>query len=83
MQQKPVQNRPWYKEPWPWVAIAIPVSAMIMGFTTLYLAVSNPDPVILDEQKYQEISSGLKAQSASETAPEVQGEAGESSDGEH
>ena len=42
-------RKPWYKEPWPWVAIAIPASAVIMGFTTLYLAVSNPDPVIVDD----------------------------------
>ena len=23
--------KPWYKEPWPWVAIAIPGAAVIMG----------------------------------------------------
>ena len=77
------QIKPWYKEPWPWVAIAIPASAVIMGFTTLYLAVSNPDPVIVDDQKYREISSGLKAQSTSESEAAEQGEAGDSSDGEY
>jgi len=83
MRKTTEQHRPWYKEPWPWVAIAIPASAVIMGFTTLYLAVSNPDPVIVDDQKYREISSGLKAQSASESEAAEQGEAGDSSDGEY
>lgn len=83
MRNSTEQNRPWYKEPWPWVAIAIPLCAVIMGFTTLYLAVSNPDPVILDDQKYREISSGLKAQGTQKPEPAGQGEAGESSDGEH
>lgn len=76
-------NRPWYREPWPWVAIAIPGSAVIMGFITLYLAITNPDPVIIDEQRYEEISSGLKAQPTPAPGQTGQGDAGESSDGEH
>ena len=81
--QKPRNERPWYKEPWPWVAIAIPGAAVIMGITTLVLAISNPDPVIVDDQKYREISSGLKAQGAVESVSAEQGEAGDSSDGEN
>jgi hypothetical protein len=54
--------KPWYKEPWPWVAIAIPGAAVVMGITTLILALNNPDPVIVTDQDYREISSGLKAQ---------------------
>ncbi len=56
------QNRPWYREPWPWVIIAIPLAAVIMGITTLYLAVSNPDYLVIDEQKYKEIKSEFRAQ---------------------
>ena len=55
--------RPWYKEPWPWVAIAIPAAAVIMGVITFYLAVSNPDYLVVDEQQYREIKSELQAQS--------------------
>ena len=60
------QLKPWYKEPWPWVAIAIPGAAVIMGITTLILAINNPDPVIIDDKTYQELHSSLKAQQTSE-----------------
>ena len=76
-------QRPWYREPWPWVAIAIPGLAVIMGITTLVLAISNPDPVIVDEQKYRAITSELKAQAGEEAADSEQGDAGDSSDGAH
>lgn len=58
------QNRPWYKEPWPWVAIAIPGAAVIMGIITFYLAVSNPDYLVVDEDQYRELKSELRAQQA-------------------
>jgi hypothetical protein len=54
--------RPWYKEPWPWVAIAIPAAAVIAGAITFYLAVSNPDYLVLEEDRHQELESGLRAQ---------------------
>ena len=42
------QLKPWYRYPWPWVAIAIPAAAVIMGMTTLYLALTNPDYLVVD-----------------------------------
>jgi hypothetical protein len=62
----PSAQRPWYREPWPWVAIGIPAIAVLMGLTTLYLALANPDYLVVDEQQYDVIRSELKAQ---ETAP--------------
>ena len=59
-----VAAKPWYREPWPWVAIAIPGAAVIMGMITLYLALTNPDYVVVDDAEYKEIRSELKAQSA-------------------
>ena len=59
------RSLPWYKEPWPWVIIAIPASAVIMGFITLYLAISHPDHLVVEPEKYQEISSELRAQTPS------------------
>ena len=56
--------RPWYREPWPWVAIAIPAAAMIMGAVTLYLALANPDYLVVEDQQYQQIKSELRAQQA-------------------
>ena len=67
--------KPWYKEPWPWVAIAIPGAAVIMGITTLVLALNNPDPVIVTDDDYREIRSGLKAQQEPSTADDASGEA--------
>jgi hypothetical protein len=57
-------GKPWYKEPWPWVAIAIPGAAVIMGLTTLYLALANPDYLVVEETEYREIKSELRAQPA-------------------
>lgn len=68
----PAQPRPWYREPWPWVAIAIPAAAVIMGLTTLYLALANPDYLVVEEEQYREIRSELRAQPAAgpETTPQ-------------
>ncbi len=71
MKNDNTEHKPWYKEPWPWVAIAIPGAAVIMGVTTLVLALSNPDPLVVDEGTYQKISSSLKAQQAEEPAAPV------------
>lgn len=56
------QILPWYRYTWPWVAIAIPAIAVVGGMFTLYLAITNPDPPMVDEQRYQEIRAKLRAQ---------------------
>ena len=76
------QHKPWYKEPWPWVAIAIPGIAVIMGITTLVLALKNPDPVMVTDRDYEQIRSGLKAQQAPDAAAENQESAPARDDGE-
>jgi hypothetical protein len=58
--------KPWYRYPWPWVAIGIPAAAILMGLTTLYLALANPDYLVVEKQQYDVIESELKAQ---DTAP--------------
>jgi hypothetical protein len=60
--------RPWYKEPWPWVLIAIPLLTVIASGFTFWLAVSNPDYLVVDQPEYNEVKSGLRAQSDSEAA---------------
>ena len=77
------QHRPWYREPWPWVAIAIPLAAVIMGMTTLYLAVSNPDYLVVDDQQYDEIKSELRAQAPPETGQTDQEVPRDQDDGAH
>ncbi len=68
MNEEQKQDKPWYRYPWPWVAIAIPGAAVIMGITTLVLALNNPDPLIVDDETYRELRSDLKAQQSSEAS---------------
>ena len=83
MREQSTDLRPWYKEPWPWVAIAIPGAAVIMGIITLYLAVSNPDYLVVDEQQYREIKSELQAQPAIDNGQAGQGAKRGQDDGDH
>jgi hypothetical protein len=89
------QHKPWYREPWPWVAIAILAAAVVMGVTTLILAISNPDPLVVDDRTYRALRSELTAdqaraeaekaaaESAADPADETRGESGDPNDGEH
>jgi hypothetical protein len=61
-----VQTRPWYTYPWPWVAIAIPALAVIQGLLTLYLAITHPDPLVIDSDEYQRVHATLHAQGDSQ-----------------
>ena len=53
--------RPWYREPWPWVLIAIPLLTIIACAFTFWLAISYPDYLVLDEQEYGAVKAGLSA----------------------
>ena len=43
------QNRPWYREPWPWLLAAIPFATVIAGGVTLSLAISTEDSLVADD----------------------------------
>jgi len=60
--QTPVVIEPWYKQFWPWFIIALPASVVIASFFTLYLAVTNPDHLVVTDHEYRELKSELKAQ---------------------
>jgi hypothetical protein len=77
------QLKPWYRYPWPWVAIAVPAIAVIMGMTTLYLALTNPDYLVVEEQQYNEIKSDLRAQQASDASQSDQDVSRDQEDGDH
>jgi hypothetical protein len=77
------QPLPWYRYAWPWVAIAIPAAAVIGGLFTLYLAISNPDPLIVEDQQYQELRSGLLADPNVQSDPAAPGSARDDVDGDH
>ncbi|MGB5178741.1 MAG: FixH family protein [Gammaproteobacteria bacterium] len=45
--QKP--KRPWYREPWVWLIIALPMTAVIASMFTIYKAVSTADGLVVDD----------------------------------
>ena len=59
---------PWYRQFWPWFIIALPAAAVVASFVTLWLAISRPDYVVLDEDDYQRLKSGLKGQAVEQKA---------------
>lgn len=56
--------RPWYREPWVWVLIALPAITIIGCAITIWLAISRPDYRVVDEQSYEQLQSGFHAQQA-------------------
>jgi hypothetical protein len=53
---------PWYRQFWPWFIIAIPSMAVIGGFVTLWLALTYPETLVVDDSQYKQIRTELKAQ---------------------
>ena len=53
--------RAWYREPLVWLIISFPLSAVIAGFFTLYLAIISKDGLVVDDyyQKGKEINMSL------------------------
>ena len=41
--------RPWYREPFVWLLIAIPLTAVIVGFVGLALAIRSDDGMVEDD----------------------------------
>lgn len=39
----------WWRYPYVWMVIAGPVSAMVVGFTMLFVALASPDPVVAQD----------------------------------
>ena len=66
---EPGQYPPWYRQFWPWFIIALPASVVVASFFTLWLAISNPDQLVIEDDEYQRLNSELKAQ-----APEQESE---------
>lgn len=76
------QSRPWYKEPWPWIIISIPAAAVVMGFITLYLAITNPDYLVVEDEDYRSLKSELRAQPSTGTPSDSDATQGAKEDGD-
>lgn len=55
------ENKPWYRHPFVWLLIALPLSAVIGGFVTLYIAARTNDGLVSDDyyQRGKEINKDL------------------------
>lgn len=42
-------SRPWHREPWVWLIIAIPLATVVAGFVTLSLAIRSGDELVTDD----------------------------------
>mgnify|MGYP003335724074 CR=1 FL=1 len=55
----------WYQEPLMGLVVGIPLATVVAGFTTLWLAVSRPDPVVAEAgTPLVLVASGLSADTA-------------------
>jgi len=62
---------PWYRQFWPWFLIALPASAVIAGMYTLYLAVTHPDPLVIEKHEYRQLDRELKVQQPAGRRPQT------------
>ena len=40
---------PWYREPWPWILIALPATAVVAGIVTLIIAITHRDGLVAED----------------------------------
>jgi hypothetical protein len=49
MMNAPLHPRPWYREPWPWFLMSLPATAVIAGLTTVWIAFSSADGLVVGD----------------------------------
>lgn len=42
-------TQPWYRQPWPWFLISIPLGTVIAGIATLIIAIQSPNALVVDD----------------------------------
>jgi hypothetical protein len=40
---------PWYREPWPWILISLPASAVVAGIATVWIAATSADGLVVGD----------------------------------
>ncbi|HZX29861.1 MAG TPA: FixH family protein [Rhodocyclaceae bacterium] len=55
-------NRPWYKEPWPWILMTGPLVVVVAGFVTAWLAVRSNDGLVADDYYKQGLAINQQLQ---------------------
>lgn len=68
-------QRPWYREPWPWILMAGPAIVVVAGLATAYLAVISNDGLVEDDYYKQGLAvnqSMARGQHAGELGMEAE-----------
>lgn len=62
-------NRPWYKERWPWILMSGPAVVIVAGFVTFWLAFTSNDGLVTDDYYKQglAVNQQLKRDQAAST----------------
>ena len=42
-------DKPWYQQFWPWFLISLPAAAVIAGISTVFIAMSGKDSIVVDD----------------------------------
>ena len=73
--QTPEAQAPWWRFGYVWLIIAGPAIVVVAGFFTLWLAISEPDPVLAEDyyQRGLDINKTLRQQDIVRMAPAVKG----------
>lgn len=63
------ESQPWWKHGYVWLVISGPAIVVVAGFVTLWLAISQPDPVLAEDyyQRGLDINKTLQNQEAGMT----------------
>lgn len=40
---------PWYRQPWMWLVVGLPLASVVASLTTVYIAVQNRDDLVRDD----------------------------------
>ncbi|MDZ7751638.1 MAG: FixH family protein [Gammaproteobacteria bacterium] len=70
-----MDDRPWYRHIWPWVLIALPLASVVASFTTLYIAMQDPDGLVKDD--FYDTGVAIQARTDRMVAARQMGLAGE------
>ena len=54
------QQKPWYKQFWPWFLIIISLTSMVLSFTMIHFAYNTEDSLVIDE--YYKEGKGINLQ---------------------
>jgi len=49
MNQIAINNRPWYRHPWPWILMAGPLIVVVAAIFTAWIAVTTDDDLVVDD----------------------------------